>query len=1129
MPIVAVPRATVPLEGHAVRRLLAVPAAGRGRVAWAAMAVCVLALLGASLPARAQSISFAGVQTTVPASGLHFPDGVAVDGAGDVFIADSGHNRVVKLPAGCTNTTCQTTMGSGVVSSFGVAVDGAGDVFLSDPVNSRVVEVPAGCTSAACQTTVGSGLISPEGVAVDGAGDAFIADVGSVQVVKVPSGCASAACQITVGSGFREPTGVAVDGAGDVFIADVDKSWVVEVPSGCTSAACQTTVGSGFNDPTGVAVDGAGDLFIADNGASRVVEVPAEGGAQITVGSGLNFPNGVAVDGAGDLFIADSGNSRVVEVQTRSVNFGSANVGAGTSLTLNYNIDSSVTVSAVNVVTQGAPNLDFTLSSTTCTGSQAAGSTCTVTVSFAPRAPGVRLGAVELTSSSGSVLATTLLHGIGQGPAIAFDPGVQTTMGSGLQYPQAVAVDAAGDVFIADTGNSRVVEVPAGGGAQTTVGSELSLPQRVAVDGAGDVFIADTNNSRVVEVPAGGGAQITVGSGLQNPHGVTVDGAGDVYIADTSNLRVVEIPAGGGAQTTVGSGLAGPEDVAVDGAGDVFIADTYNSRVVEVPAGGGAQTTVGSGLSYPQGVAVDAAGDVFIADSDHGRIVEVPAGGGAQTTVTTGTLYSDGVAVDGAGDIYIADFYNDRVLELQRSLPPSLSFASTQLGQTSSDSPQSVQIQDVGNLPLTALTPGLVIGANFDQVPGDGTPEDCSSSFSLTSGQLCNLSISFEPQSSGTLTSTAVFTDNALNRNPATQTITLSGTGTESSQTITFTLPNPVHALTSAALPADSSAGLPVTYTPSTPTVCSVSGNVAQFLTSGTCTIVATQTGNANYSAAPQVTQSTTVTLASQTITFTALGTQTAGTTANLSANSSSNGTITFGSSTPSVCTVSGSKASFLTGGTCTLTASVPANNIYAAATTSQSLTVIQKTQTITFSALPSSDLQGTVLTLTATATSGLPVSFTSLTPTLCSVSGSTATLLQAGTCTIQASQSGNATYAAAASVSKNVTVIAAFTITPTPSRETIYRGDVAAFLLELKAASGFTGKVTLSCSGGPSGSYCADFPLTVSFNKGIALAISGVFFPAATTPGTYTLTFTGASGSIVDNASATFIVEAKP
>jgi hypothetical protein len=109
------------------------------------------------------------------------------------------------------------------------------------------------------------------------------------------------------------------------------------------------------------------------------------------------------------------------------------------------------------------------------------------------------------------------------------------------------------------------------------------------------------------------------------------------------------------------------------------------------------------------------------------------------------------------------------------------------------------------------------------------------------------------------------------------------------------------------------------------------------------------------------------------------------------------------------------------------------------------------------------------------------------------------------------------------------VTVIAAFTITPTPSSETIYRGDIAAFLLELKAASGFSGKVTLSCSGGPSGSYCADFPMTVSFSKGIALAIAGIYFPPTTAPGTHTLTFTGTSGSITDTASATFIVEAKP
>jgi hypothetical protein len=405
MPIVDVPRVTVSSEGLTVRRPRAFPAAGRGRVAWAAMAICALALLAAaSLPAQAQSVSFAGVQTTVPASGLRYPNGVAVDGAGDVFIADSGNNRVVKVPAGCTNAACQTTVGSGLDDPAGVAVDGAGDVFIANFNDTRVVEVPAGCTSAACQTTVGSGLIPRTAWRWMSGRCLHRRCYGNDRVVKVPAGCASAACQTTVGSGleqsrppwrwmerrclhrgFRQqpggrgsgrlhqrrlpddggqrtefPAGVAVDGAGDVFIADTGNSRVVEVPSGCTNAACQTTVGADSVHPM----------------------------AWRWMGRAMSSS-------------ADTDNSRVVEVKTRSVDFGSVNVGASTSLTLNYNIDSSVAVSAVNVVTQGAPNLDFTLSSTTCTGSQAAGSSCTVTVSFAPRAPGVRMGAVELTGSSG--------------------------------------------------------------------------------------------------------------------------------------------------------------------------------------------------------------------------------------------------------------------------------------------------------------------------------------------------------------------------------------------------------------------------------------------------------------------------------------------------------------------------------------------------------------------------------------------------------------------------------------------------------------------------------------------------------------------------------------------------------
>ena len=93
--------------------------------------------------------------------------------------------------------------------------------------------------------------------------------------------------------------------------------------------------------------------------------------------------------------------------------------------------------------------------------------------------------------------------------------------------------------------------------------------------------------------------------------------------------------------------------------------------------------------------------------------------------------------------------YNNRVVEVQRSQPPTLSFASTAVGSTSSDSPQSVTIQNIGNQPLNAITPGLVVGGqDFLQVAGSGTPADCTSSFALTPGASCNLSISFTPSES---------------------------------------------------------------------------------------------------------------------------------------------------------------------------------------------------------------------------------------------------------------------------------------------------------------------------------------------------------------------------------------------
>ena len=127
-------------------------------------------------------------------------------------------------------------------------------------------------------------------------------------------------------------------------------------------------------------------------------------------------------------------------------------------------------------------------------------------------------------------------------------------------------------------------------------------------------------------------------------------------------------------------------------------------------------------------------------------------------------------------------------MEVQRSQPPTFSFAATAVGSTSTDSPQSVTVQGIGNQSVDNVSPGLTVGSNsFEQVEGSGTPADCTSQFSLNPGATCNLSISFIPQTTGSIVSAATFTDNALNAAVASQSVTLQGTGTRATQAPAFT------------------------------------------------------------------------------------------------------------------------------------------------------------------------------------------------------------------------------------------------------------------------------------------------------------------------------------------------------
>lgn len=246
------------------------------------------------------------------------------------------------------------------------------------------------------------------------------------------------------------------------------------------------------------------------------------------------------------------------------------------------------------------------------------------------------------------------------------------------------------------------------------------------------------------------------------------------------------------------------------------------------------------------------------------------------------------------------------------------------------------------------------------------------------------------------------------------------------SQTITFAaLSGKTFGDAPFTVSATASSGLPVTFSSQTAAVCTVSGATVTIIAAGSCTVRASQAGDATYAAAPNVDRTFTVAKAAQTITFGALGGKTFGDAPfAVSATASSGLAVTFTSTTTTICTVSGSTVTIVAAGTCTLRAAQAGNGNYNAATNvSQSFTVAKASQTITFGTLPGLRMDQVPTALSATASSGLAVAFTSATTTICTVSGTTMTLKAVGTCTINANQAGNANYLAATQVARSFTV----------------------------------------------------------------------------------------------------------
>ena len=336
--------------------------------------------------------------------------------------------------------------------------------------------------------------------------------------------------------------------------------------------------------------------------------------------------------------------------------------------------------------------------------------------------------------------------------------GGQSTVGSGLNVPLGAAIDAAGNVYIADSGNGRILKETLSAGSFTqsiVVASGLSNPSDVAVDGAGNVYIADTNNNRVLEETpsASGYTQSTVATGLNAPRGLAVDATGDVYIADTANNRVLKetLSAGSYTQSTVVSGTSyTPLAVVVDATGNVYILGEQNLILKEtLSAGSYTESTIpATGLVAPAGIAVDVHGNVYVTDSSANAVLKetLSAGTYTQSTLIGSSLSNPyGVAVDGNGNVYIADSQDNRVVWLQTAAE---NFGIQAIGSRSQVVSTSFAFLTGGTIasPLV-LTQGKA-GLDFADA-GTGTCTTNGTSYTYAAGDSCTVNLTFTPTYAG--------------------------------------------------------------------------------------------------------------------------------------------------------------------------------------------------------------------------------------------------------------------------------------------------------------------------------------------------------------------------------------------
>ena len=609
------------------------------------------------------------------------PRGLAIDAAGNLYVADSENHTVRKIsPTGAVSTLAGKAgykidpldpnqgNGTGASARFtepaGVIVDSSGNVYVAGGSDNALRKVtPAGVVTTVAGGGSASLLNVPEGVAIDSTGTLYVADTFNQTIRKIsPAGTVSVFAGGSFGSGdgtgnaaqFYNPRGIALDSVGNLYIADSNNNTIRKVSPGgivTTLAGMAGVQGSSdglgnaaaFNLPMGVTVDLAGNVYVTDSANSTIRKI-APSGAVTTIaghagqqghvdgGPALSLfyqPQGIVVDSIGNLYVADT-------------------------------LDNTIRKITPSGVVSTLAGLSPFLSAGTADGTGSA-------------ARFRRVTSMALTSSGDLYVTDADSHTIrkitaaGVVTTVAGSPGLSgATDGTGsaarFYGPDGIAADASGNLYVSDSGNKRIRKIALPGTVTTLAGGPAGVPgvadgsgsaasftdpRDITPDASGNFFIGDFDRIRKITPTGSVTTRITplpgaLNTSLHYSFGVAANSSDTLFVAGVYSITKFN------GATGTGITLAGDEaNPATDGSDGLGTAAHFNQ---------------------PKGLAADANGNVYVADSGTHTIRRVSplgqvitlggfagvAGSADGTGIDARFNFPEAIAVDAAGTVYVA-------------------------------------------------------------------------------------------------------------------------------------------------------------------------------------------------------------------------------------------------------------------------------------------------------------------------------------------------------------------------------------------------------------------------------------------------------------------------------------------